>query len=95
MPHYDCTSSFSANMFYFEPLCFFCFFFPRLTGWIPDVPKDVNWLYGLVEDIYKQAWKDEVEDDDGYVKVMTCSVTGTVFWLQWFRHAAMLLDMVV
>ncbi|XP_026221615.1 patatin-like phospholipase domain-containing protein 2 [Anabas testudineus] len=35
----------------------------RLAGWIPDVPKDVSWLYGMVEDIYKQAWKDEVDDD--------------------------------
>lgn len=45
----------------------FCF---RLTDWIPDVPKDVSWLYGLVEDMYKQAWKDEVEDDDGYVLIV-------------------------
>lgn len=27
------------------------------------MPKDVSWLYGMVEDIYKQAWKDEVDDD--------------------------------
>lgn len=35
----------------------------RLADWIPDVPKDVSWLYGMVEDIYKQAWKDEEEFD--------------------------------
>lgn len=55
-------------MCYFEsPKHWLCYYFSRLTDWIPDVPKDVSWLYGLVEDIYKQAWKDEVEDDDGYV----------------------------
>uniref|UniRef100_A0A665X209 triacylglycerol lipase n=1 Tax=Echeneis naucrates TaxID=173247 RepID=A0A665X209_ECHNA len=27
----------------------------RLVDWIPDVPKDMSWLYSMAEDIYKQA----------------------------------------
>lgn len=47
----------------------------RLVDWIPDVPKDMSWLYGLAEDLYKQAWKDRVEDNDGYLLLGLCSLT--------------------
>ncbi|XP_041795451.1 patatin-like phospholipase domain-containing protein 2 [Chelmon rostratus] len=33
----------------------------RLVGWIPDVPRDMSWLYGVAGDIYKQAWKGKAE----------------------------------
>ncbi|XP_062276798.1 patatin-like phospholipase domain-containing protein 2 [Scomber scombrus] len=34
----------------------------RLAGWIPGVPKDMNWLYGVAGDIYKKAR--HVKEDD-------------------------------
>ncbi|XP_035497415.1 patatin-like phospholipase domain-containing protein 2 isoform X2 [Scophthalmus maximus] len=45
----------------------------RLVDWIPDVPKDMSWLYGLAEDLYKQAWKDRVEDNDGESALRRCT----------------------
>ncbi|XP_026166906.1 patatin-like phospholipase domain-containing protein 2 [Mastacembelus armatus] len=35
----------------------------RLVDWIPGVSKDMSWLYGMAENIYKQAWKHKVEDN--------------------------------
>ncbi|KAM9376216.1 patatin-like phospholipase domain-containing protein 2 [Pholidichthys leucotaenia] len=34
----------------------------RLVDWIPDLPRDKSWLYGLVGDMYKEALKDDKED---------------------------------
>ncbi|XP_056138403.1 patatin-like phospholipase domain-containing protein 2 [Lampris incognitus] len=36
----------------------------RLVGWIPDVSRDMSWLYDMAGDLYKQVWKDEAEDYD-------------------------------
>ncbi|XP_042352486.1 1-acylglycerol-3-phosphate O-acyltransferase Pnpla3-like [Plectropomus leopardus] len=36
----------------------------RLVGWIPDVPREMSWLYDMAGDIYKQAWKDKREEYD-------------------------------
>ncbi|XP_040894566.1 patatin-like phospholipase domain-containing protein 2 [Toxotes jaculatrix] len=45
----------------------------RLVDWIPDVPKDLSWLYGMAEDIYRQAAKDRVEDTDRESPLRRCS----------------------
>ncbi|CAL8385696.1 unnamed protein product [Boreogadus saida] len=29
----------------------------RFMEWIPEVPTDVRWLYGVAGDVYRQAWK--------------------------------------
>ncbi|XP_058479930.1 patatin-like phospholipase domain containing 3 [Solea solea] len=29
----------------------------RFVEWIPEVPADVNWLFGVATGVYKQAWK--------------------------------------
>lgn len=29
----------------------------RLVEWIPDVPADVRWLFGVAGDVYRQAWR--------------------------------------
>lgn len=29
----------------------------RLVEWIPEVPADVSWLFGMAGDVYRQAWK--------------------------------------
>ncbi|XP_055365589.1 patatin-like phospholipase domain-containing protein 2 isoform X2 [Betta splendens] len=44
----------------------------RLTGWIPDVPKDVSWLYGMLQHVYK-AWQDEDEDEDSEKPLRRCT----------------------
>ncbi|XP_047451457.1 patatin-like phospholipase domain-containing protein 2 [Mugil cephalus] len=36
----------------------------KLVDWIPDVPRDVNWLYGMAGGIYKQALKHKTEDSE-------------------------------
>ncbi|XP_049928489.1 patatin-like phospholipase domain-containing protein 2 isoform X1 [Epinephelus moara] len=36
----------------------------RFVNWIPDVPKDMSWLYDMAGDIYQQAWKDKEKDYD-------------------------------
>ncbi|XP_041651744.1 patatin-like phospholipase domain-containing protein 2 isoform X2 [Cheilinus undulatus] len=41
-----------------------CSLAQRLVNWIPDVPKDVGWLYGMADNIYKQAWRGKEEDYD-------------------------------
>uniref|UniRef100_A0A3Q3ARH2 triacylglycerol lipase n=1 Tax=Kryptolebias marmoratus TaxID=37003 RepID=A0A3Q3ARH2_KRYMA len=29
----------------------------RFVEWIPEVPADVRWLFGVASDVYRQAWK--------------------------------------
>ncbi|XP_030004993.1 patatin-like phospholipase domain containing 3 [Sphaeramia orbicularis] len=29
----------------------------RFVEWIPEVPADVRWLFGMAGDVYRQAWK--------------------------------------
>lgn len=29
----------------------------RFVEWIPDVPADVRWLFGVAGDVYRQAWR--------------------------------------
>ena len=29
----------------------------RFVEWIPEVPTDMRWLYGVAGDVYRQAWK--------------------------------------
>ncbi|XP_037551696.1 patatin-like phospholipase domain-containing protein 2 [Nematolebias whitei] len=29
----------------------------RFVEWIPEVPADVRWLFGVAGDVYRQAWK--------------------------------------
>lgn len=36
----------------------------RLVEWIPDVPRDMSWFYGMVGDIYKQVLK----EDEKYIE---------------------------
>lgn len=36
----------------------------RLVYWIPDLQRDMSWLYSMVGDIYKQALKDNKEESD-------------------------------
>ncbi|XP_040005434.1 patatin-like phospholipase domain containing 3 isoform X2 [Xiphias gladius] len=31
----------------------------RLVEWIPEVPADVRWLFGMAGDVYRLAWKGE------------------------------------
>ncbi|XP_030576120.1 patatin-like phospholipase domain containing 3 isoform X1 [Archocentrus centrarchus] len=31
----------------------------RFVEWIPEVPADVRWLFGVAGDVYRQAWKGE------------------------------------
>ncbi|XP_035521264.1 patatin-like phospholipase domain-containing protein 2 isoform X2 [Morone saxatilis] len=45
----------------------------RLVGWIPDVPRDMSWFYGIAGDICKQASKDKVEDYDGETELRRCT----------------------
>ncbi|XP_018541203.1 patatin-like phospholipase domain-containing protein 2 [Lates calcarifer] len=45
----------------------------KLVDWIPDVPKDMSWLYGMAEDIYRQAWRDKVEDHDRESPLRRCA----------------------
>nr|XP_046250189.1 patatin-like phospholipase domain-containing protein 2 isoform X2 [Scatophagus argus] len=56
----------------------------RLVDWIPDVPKDINWLYGMAGGIYKQAWKDKEEDSDreAPVRRSTSLPSGLDLWDQ-------------
>ncbi|XP_071347888.1 1-acylglycerol-3-phosphate O-acyltransferase Pnpla3-like [Trachinotus anak] len=45
----------------------------KLVDWIPDVPRDMSWLYGVAEDMYKRVWKDRVEDSDGESPLRRCT----------------------
>lgn len=45
----------------------------RIANWIPDVPRDMSRLYGMAVDLYKQAWKDEVEDYDSDTPLRRCT----------------------
>lgn len=36
----------------------------RLVNWVPDVPTNMSWLYGLAGGIYNQAGKSEAEEYD-------------------------------
>lgn len=29
----------------------------RFLEWIPEVPADVSWLFGVAGDVYRQAWR--------------------------------------
>eukprot|EP00064_Thunnus_orientalis_P005458 superscaffoldBa00000535_g5472 len=44
-----------------------CSLAQRLVDWIPDVPRDMSWFYGVAGDIYKKAWKVKVEDCESEV----------------------------
>ncbi|XP_074534016.1 patatin-like phospholipase domain-containing protein 2 [Halichoeres trimaculatus] len=44
----------------------------RLMNWIPDVPKDMGWLYGVAGNIYNQAWKGQDEDYDSETPLRRC-----------------------
>ncbi|KAK2842643.1 hypothetical protein Q5P01_012843 [Channa striata] len=56
----------------------------RIVDWIPDVPKDVSWLYGMVEDIYKQALDDREDDDFSEAPLRRCTSlpSGLNLWSQ-------------
>ncbi|XP_067349326.1 patatin-like phospholipase domain-containing protein 2 [Channa argus] len=56
----------------------------RIVDWIPDVPKDVSWLYGMVEDIYKQALDDREDDDFSETPLRRCTSLplGLNLWTQ-------------
>ncbi|KAM9352304.1 patatin-like phospholipase domain-containing protein 2 [Symphorus nematophorus] len=45
----------------------------RLVGWIPDVPRDMSWLYGVAGDTYKQASQAELEDYDRESLLRRCT----------------------
>ncbi|XP_070686530.1 patatin-like phospholipase domain-containing protein 2 [Pempheris klunzingeri] len=45
----------------------------RLVDWIPDVPRDLSWLYGVAGDIYKQAWKGKVKDCGSEAPLRRCT----------------------
>ncbi|KAM7397130.1 hypothetical protein PAMP_020127 [Pampus punctatissimus] len=49
-----------------------CSLAQRLVDWIPDVPRDMSWFYGVAEDIYKKAWKVQVEDDESGMPLHSC-----------------------
>lgn len=34
--------------------------------WIPEVPADVSWLFGMAGDVYRQAWKGTPAISDRY-----------------------------
>ncbi|XP_037622416.1 patatin-like phospholipase domain-containing protein 2 [Sebastes umbrosus] len=50
-----------------------CSLAQRLVDWIPDVPRDVSWLYDMAGDIYKQAWKDKMTDYDSESSLRRCT----------------------
>ncbi|KAK5866952.1 hypothetical protein PBY51_011481 [Eleginops maclovinus] len=50
-----------------------CSLAQRLVDWIPDVPRDMSWLYGLAGDIYKQTWVDRVKNDDRESSLHRCT----------------------
>lgn len=43
----------------------FCILF-RFVEWIPEVPADVSWLFGMAGDVYRQAWKGTAAISDRY-----------------------------
>ncbi|KAG7522056.1 patatin-like phospholipase domain-containing protein 2 [Solea senegalensis] len=45
----------------------------RLVDWIPDVTKDMSWLCDMAEDVYKQAWKKRVKDNDREAALHRCT----------------------
>ncbi|XP_034542216.1 patatin-like phospholipase domain-containing protein 2 isoform X2 [Notolabrus celidotus] len=54
------------------PVVTACSIAQRLVNWIPDVPKDVGWLYGVAGNIYNQAWKGKEEDFDSETPLRRC-----------------------
>lgn len=32
-------------------------FCTRFLEWIPEVPDDVSWLFGVAGDVYRQVWR--------------------------------------
>lgn len=38
----------------------------RFVEWIPEVPADVSWLFGVAGDVYRQAWKGTPAISDRY-----------------------------
>uniref|UniRef100_UPI003AACCD42 patatin-like phospholipase domain-containing protein 2 n=1 Tax=Centroberyx gerrardi TaxID=166262 RepID=UPI003AACCD42 len=61
-----------------------CSLAQRLVDWIPDVSRDMSWLYGMAGDIYKQAWKNEAEDVDSEPPLRRCTSlpSGLDLWNQ-------------
>uniref|UniRef100_A0A3Q3JH59 triacylglycerol lipase n=1 Tax=Monopterus albus TaxID=43700 RepID=A0A3Q3JH59_MONAL len=56
----------------------------RLVDWIPDVSKDMSWLSGMAGNLYKQAWKDSVEESDSEMPLRrsTSLPLGLNLWAQ-------------
>ncbi|XP_075867584.1 patatin-like phospholipase domain containing 3 [Nelusetta ayraudi] len=42
----------------------------RFVEWIPEVPADVSWLFGMAGDVYRQAWKGTtaISDSDHHLR---------------------------
>ncbi|XP_045893766.1 patatin-like phospholipase domain-containing protein 2 [Micropterus dolomieu] len=55
------------------PVVSACSLAKRLAHWIPDVSRDMSWLYGKAGDTYKQALKDDVEDYDSEKPLRRCT----------------------
>ncbi|CAJ1055966.1 patatin-like phospholipase domain-containing protein 2 isoform X1 [Xyrichtys novacula] len=49
-----------------------CSLVQRLVNWIPEVPKDMGWLYGVAGNIYNQAWKDKEGECDSDAPLRRC-----------------------
>ncbi|KAM9845970.1 patatin-like phospholipase domain containing 3 [Aulostomus maculatus] len=44
----------------------------RLVEWIPEVPADVRWLFGVAGDVYRQAWKGASADSMSEQSLRKC-----------------------
>ncbi|KAM3869669.1 patatin-like phospholipase domain-containing protein 2 [Diretmus argenteus] len=58
----------------------------RLAHWIPDVSKDMSWVYVTAGDLYKQAWENMlgVKEHDGELPLRRCTSlpSGLDLWNQ-------------
>ncbi|XP_028306987.1 patatin-like phospholipase domain containing 3 [Gouania willdenowi] len=52
----------------------------RIVEWIPEVPADMRWLFGVAGDVYRQAWKGEAPpsmSEPGLKKCLTAPPLST------------------
>ncbi|XP_068169795.1 patatin-like phospholipase domain-containing protein 2 [Antennarius striatus] len=45
----------------------------RLVNWIPDVPKDMSWLYGMAGNIHRQTLKGKVQNSHRVKPLRRCT----------------------
>ncbi|XP_069018842.1 patatin-like phospholipase domain-containing protein 2 [Embiotoca jacksoni] len=75
------VSSYLQNH-YTLPVVSACSLAQRLVDWIPDVTRDMSWVFGMAGDFYKQALTDKVEDSESDTPLRRCASMPSGIWNQ-------------